>query len=168
MKSAVLARASGARRVVGFSIWHLREKSARPFYSDGRRSGANASHVIRKNLRLLSSVRHRRRPASSFRCRGTRVAGAAMSMRTAVAGRPFALINPGAAWPNKRWPAGAVRRGGARFCARCAGCAPFVLWGPARDDARADVVVERRRAPPRLAPPTTHRRPARAVARARR
>ena len=37
MKSAVLARASGARRVVGFSIWHLREKTARPFYSDDRR-----------------------------------------------------------------------------------------------------------------------------------
>ena len=30
MKSAVLARASGAGRVVGFSIWHLREKGARP------------------------------------------------------------------------------------------------------------------------------------------
>ena len=37
MKSAVLARASGAARVVGFSIWHLREKSARPFYSDAAR-----------------------------------------------------------------------------------------------------------------------------------
>ena len=39
LKSAVLARASGASRVVGFSIWHLREKTARPFYSatdDGR------------------------------------------------------------------------------------------------------------------------------------
>ncbi|MDQ3211869.1 MAG: hypothetical protein M3Q85_04285, partial [Acidobacteriota bacterium] len=31
LKSAVLARASGAARVAGFSIWHLREKSARPF-----------------------------------------------------------------------------------------------------------------------------------------
>ncbi len=34
MKSAVLARASGAVRVAGFSIWHLREKGARPFYSE--------------------------------------------------------------------------------------------------------------------------------------
>ena len=34
LKSAVLARASGAPRVLGFSIWHLREKTARPFYSD--------------------------------------------------------------------------------------------------------------------------------------
>ena len=31
MKSAVVARASGARRVIGFSVWHLREKGARPF-----------------------------------------------------------------------------------------------------------------------------------------
>ena len=29
MKSAILARASGAAKVLGFSIWHLREKSAR-------------------------------------------------------------------------------------------------------------------------------------------
>src|SRR3954464_2407610 len=55
MKSAVLARASGAGRVVGFSIWHLREKGARPFYSqvDG---GQADPHVIRKNLSLLSTV----------------------------------------------------------------------------------------------------------------
>ena len=32
MKSAILARASGATRVLGFSIWHLREKTARPVY----------------------------------------------------------------------------------------------------------------------------------------
>jgi len=31
MKSAILARASGAPRVRGFSVWHLREKGARPF-----------------------------------------------------------------------------------------------------------------------------------------
>src|SRR6185436_13844799 len=54
MKSAVLARASGARRVVGFSIWHLREKTARPFYSDAHE--AEGGHVIAKNLRLLHAV----------------------------------------------------------------------------------------------------------------
>src|SRR5262249_29457703 len=51
LKSAVLARASGAARVIGFSIWHLREKTARPFYSAaGEPKGA---HVIGKNLELL-------------------------------------------------------------------------------------------------------------------
>src|SRR5688500_4934765 len=59
MKSAVLARASGARRVLGFSIWHLREKSARPFYSesvDVAAGPAGDRHVIRKNLRLLEAL----------------------------------------------------------------------------------------------------------------
>ncbi len=41
MKSAVLARASGASRVAGFSIWHLREKTARPFYSETDDTGDN-------------------------------------------------------------------------------------------------------------------------------
>src|SRR5881628_1366443 len=54
MKSAVLARASGAARVIGFSIWHLREKTARPFYSDAH--DAEGGHVIRKNLRLLAAL----------------------------------------------------------------------------------------------------------------
>ena len=39
MKSAILARGSGAPRVLGFSIWHLREKTARPFYSEIGRPG---------------------------------------------------------------------------------------------------------------------------------
>src|SRR4051812_11135162 len=60
LKSAVLARASGARRVAGFSIWHLREKTARPFYTDAGKSFSDHPktndgrdvHVIRKNLRL--------------------------------------------------------------------------------------------------------------------
>ncbi len=57
MKSAVLARASGAARVAGFSIWHLREKGARPFYSDtDDAADDDAGHVIQKNLHLLHVV----------------------------------------------------------------------------------------------------------------
>jgi len=57
MKSAVLARASGAARVAGFSVWHLREKGARPFYSETENTnGDDRAHVIRKNLRLLRVV----------------------------------------------------------------------------------------------------------------
>ena len=54
LKSAVLARASGAARIVGFSIWHLREKTARPFYSDVLE--AEGGHVSAKNLRLLRAI----------------------------------------------------------------------------------------------------------------
>ena len=55
MKSAVLARASGAARVAGFSIWHLREKGARPFYSETG-SADEVEHVVQKNLQLLRVI----------------------------------------------------------------------------------------------------------------
>ena len=136
MKSAIVARASGARRVVGFSIWHLREKGARPFYSEVD-DGSGAPHVIRKNLNLLSLV-------------GIDTADIAFPLahspsavveevKAAAAGRPIALINPGAAWPNKRWPA--TRFGEvAAFLQEVRGFAPFVLWGQGEQPLAADVV----------------------------
>src|SRR5499427_660641 len=54
LKSAVFARASGAVRVIGFSIYHLREKTARPFYSTTADVGEE--HIILKNLRLLRAI----------------------------------------------------------------------------------------------------------------
>ena len=102
MKSAVLARASGARRVAGFSVWHLREKSARAFYSEtGAGDGDDATHVIRKNLSLLE-VLGVSSSAIEFPLREV-VSPALERVRQDRGGAPFALINPGAAWPNKRW-----------------------------------------------------------------
>jgi ADP-heptose:LPS heptosyltransferase len=52
----------------------------------------------------------------------------------------YALVNPGAAWPNKRWPAerfGAV----ARVLAERHGLAPVVLWGPG-ERALAEAVAD--------------------------
>jgi heptosyltransferase I len=136
LKSAVFARASGAARVVGFSIWHLREKTARPFYSDVHE--AEAAHVIAKNLRLLRAVGvHDEEIAFPI----ADVASAALDqLRAAVSSdRPFALINPGAAWPNKRWPAerfGEV----ASFLRDACGVTPVVLWGPG-EEPLADAVI---------------------------
>jgi lipopolysaccharide heptosyltransferase I len=150
MKSAVLARASGAGRVAGFSIWHLREKGARPFYSevDG---GQPAAHVIRKNLSLLSTV-----GVSSMEIEFplARTASPALdAVRRDAGSAPFALINPGAAWPNKRWPA--ARFGEvAAFVREVRGLKPFVLWGPA-EEALARDVVDSSANTARLAPATT-------------
>src|SRR5215218_9005162 len=100
LKSAVLARASGAPRVVGFSIWHLREKTARPFYSDAH--AAEGEHVIAKNLRLLRAVGV---DDDEIRFPLAEAPSAALEeVRQRIGARPFALINAGAAWPNKRWP----------------------------------------------------------------
>ena len=157
MKSAVLARASGAARVVGFSIWHLREKSARPFYSetdDARRGDDGAAHVIDKNLHLL-----RRRSASSderiaFPLADVSIAGARRgAARRSAAGRSRCSI-PGAAWPNKRWP---PERFGevAAFLREVRGLPSVVLWGPGEE-----ALAQRGRRAPRTARRAWRRRPA--------
>jgi heptosyltransferase I len=156
MKSAVLARASGARRVAGFSIWHLREKSARPFYSEtdgGGEDGGETVHVIRKNLHLLEVLG----------IETTRVdfplahvpSEALEIVRQALGDAPFALVNPGAAWPNKRWPA---ERFGeiASFLREVRGLSPLVLWGPG-EEALAKSVVDASGGAARVAPATAIR-----------
>ena len=148
MKSAVLARASGARRVIGFSIWHLREKGARPFYSET--VPAESAHVIHKNLRLLASLGVER-PEVEFPL--IRIESRSRdAMLVEAAGAPFAVINPGAAWPNKRWPP--ARFGElATFLAEVRGMVPFVLWGPG-EETLAGQVVSASKGAARVAPPT--------------
>ena len=136
LKSAVLARGSGAARVVGFSIWHLREKTARPFYSSAE--AADAAHVIRKNLRLLRAVGVE---DEEIRFPLAPVESAALGrLRDEIGGRPFALINPGAAWPNKRWPPD--RFGSlARFLGDVCGMIAVVVWGPGEEEVAAAVAA---------------------------
>lgn len=151
MKSAVLARASGAARVIGFSIWHLREKAARPFYSQTG-SDQVGVHVIQKNLRLLETIGVK---DDRIEFPLAHVESAALrSIRSIVGeGQPFALINPGAAWPNKRWP---PERFGeiAMFLRDVRGIASFVLWGPGEEQL-ARAVSEASAAAARPAPPTS-------------
>lgn len=147
MKSAVLARASGAARIIGFSIWHLREKTARPFYSST--GEAEGGHVIRKNLRLLRVL--------GIDCETIEFPIASVNSHAAfvlkqLVGGPYALINAGAAWPNKRWP---PERFGelAAFLAEERGVTPVVLWGPA-EHVLAQTIIDASAGRAVLAPPT--------------
>src|SRR4029077_2383984 len=109
LKSAVLARLSGAARVVGFAPAYLRERLARPFYTDvydpgggGMYDPRERSHVVQMNLGLLTAIGVTAgAPEFPIERVDTETARA---MRDR-AGNRYALINPGAAWPNKRWPA---------------------------------------------------------------
>lgn len=150
MKSAVLARASGAPRVVGFSIWHLREKGARAFYTDSHLPPEGGSHIILKNLRLLRALGVTDERISFPLARVP--SEAVERVGEVTGGRPFALINPGAAWPNKRWPAdryGEV----AAFLRDVRNLASVVLWGPG-EEALAQSVVDASGGAARLAPAT--------------
>ena len=55
IKSAVLARLSGARRVIGFARHALREPSAAIMYTETVDPGTYG-HVIQKNVALLSAL----------------------------------------------------------------------------------------------------------------
>jgi lipopolysaccharide heptosyltransferase I len=149
LKSAILARASGAARVIGFSIWHLREKTARPFYSSA--GDVDAAHVIRKNLALLRQIQIDddeiafpiADPPST----------ALDEVRRTIGDQRFALVNPGAAWPNKRWPPqwyGEV----ASFLREECRLTPIVLWGPG-EESLAQAVVNAASNKAIAAPPTT-------------
>jgi lipopolysaccharide heptosyltransferase I len=149
LKSAVLARASGAARVVGFSIWHLREKTARPFYSST--AGGQAPHVIRKNLELLRAIGIDD-DQIAFPLAVVPSPALDALRRSIGAERRFALLNPGAAWPNKRWPPAAFGELAAFLREEC-GLLPVVLWGPG-EESLASAVVDASSGAAIAAPPT--------------
>lgn len=152
-KSAILARASGAKRVIGFSIWHLRERGARAFYTETSEPLEPAErtlepsnprtlerHVIRKNLDLARRLVPSIDPEAPLEF-PLHVSSSADvdDLKRVLGGAPFAVLNPGAAWPNKRWPAERFGQVAAFLRARH-GLRSVVTWGPGEEQL-ADAAV---------------------------
>jgi ADP-heptose:LPS heptosyltransferase len=77
----------------------------------------------------------------------------AEAVRTRFDGAPYAVMNPGAAWPNKRWPAD--RFGGLAALMRDRfGLRSLVLWGP-DEQPLAEQVATAANGAAELAPPTS-------------
>jgi lipopolysaccharide heptosyltransferase I len=153
LKSAALARASGAREVAGFVARQLREPAAGVFYTR-RILGDDRGHVARKNLSLISALGV---PvlgmAAPLRTSPSTVPGAVRELLSLGAGGRFAIVNPGAGWPNKQWPAdrfGAI----AAHLRRRHGIPSIVTWGP-QERALADDVVRASEGAARPAPETS-------------
>ncbi|PYR23170.1 MAG: hypothetical protein DMF94_02250 [Acidobacteria bacterium] len=157
IKSAMLARSSGAPRVVGFSSRYARERLARLFYTDACDPGRGGlydpretRHVVEINLGVLEvlgiTVANPEFPIEGID------SDVACRIRQQTGGR-YALLNPGAAWPNKRWPP-------MRLAAVAAGLRSrhdlisVVLWGPGEEVLAAEVVACAGGAAV-LSPPTT-------------
>ncbi len=154
LKSAVLARLAGGARTVGFSRRDLRESLAAAWYSEAV-DVSDATHVIDKGLALVRTIGGIVGPSASLPAFALNVpeepAVEALVTRTAPAG--YALLNPGAAWPNKQWPVdrfGAV----AQALRRERGLSSVVLWGPG-ERGRAEAVVAASAGAAELAPPAT-------------
>ena len=108
LKSAAIARLSGAPRRYGFAREHLREPASRFLLTDTVRVPSR-THIIRKNLALA---------AGALRLQVSEVAGdfafpVGISRRDELeageiisrVGERFVLLNPGGGWPTKLWSA---------------------------------------------------------------
>jgi heptosyltransferase-1 len=149
IKSAALARLSGAGRVIGFDRRALREGAAALLYTERVEVG-EGRHVIHKNLHLASAV-GAKTDTLDFPIRT--VESAALAALRARGVDRFALINPGAAWPNKRWPAASFGEIAARLRDRHR-LGSVVLWGPGEQSLATEIVGASNGAAVE-APPTT-------------
>jgi heptosyltransferase-1 len=110
LKSALIARLSGAKTRVGFHASNLRERSAGLFYTDRLDPVNEAGHVIAKNLSLLrlvgiEAVERRFEfpliipdPLQDSVCDK-------IGPARCLGSRDLVVFNVGAAWPSKRWDA---------------------------------------------------------------
>ena len=149
VKSAVLARAAGARRVIGLPREHLREGLARVFYTEMADPGRDP-HVVKKNLMLIHALGVDDLPVMFPLNVPRTVAGDTVAAGFGSEG--YAIINPGAAWPNKRWPPQRFGLLAAEIRERI-GVRSLVIWGPG-EEGIASLVVDASRGAAELAPKT--------------
>jgi heptosyltransferase-1 len=102
IKSATIAQWSGAWSRLGFA--KPRERLAGMFYT--RAVETRAAHVVDQNLELGSSVARKRLGAAEFElARDPEAEKWCEEFLATVVRRRFAILNPGAGWGAKCWPA---------------------------------------------------------------
>ncbi len=143
IKSAVLARASGAPRVVGFTSRYARERLASWLYTEAYDPGGGGMyHIDERNVVYtnLGILRMFGIDASEPEFPIDRAESPVAAALAANAGGRYAILNPGAAWPNKRWMPqrfGAV----AAELRRRRALPSIVVWGPGEESIAAEVAA---------------------------
>ena len=159
LKSAILARLSGAKKRIGFDSDRCREPAASVLYTHPVAPPSGAEHAIERNLSLLGPLGIERDIAIEFPLALTesdrRMADTFFADRGWTSEVPVVAICPGAGWETKRW-------GVERFAAlgdRIAGDTGAKLLvvrgkdeGPLAEALRANF-----RAPAEVIPPTSVR-----------
>jgi lipopolysaccharide heptosyltransferase I len=152
-KSAITAWLSGAPRRIGKAGADGRELSR---WFDNELVEASGAHVLEHYLSMLRPLGIQS-PMVRFDL-PERAADAEVVDRflrkSGLAGKRFAVLNPGAGWPSKIWPAeryGAL----ARYLHEAHGVASVAAWGIEKELPLAETIVAMSGGHARLAPPTT-------------
>jgi lipopolysaccharide heptosyltransferase I len=124
VKSALIARFAGTETVAGFST--PRETPARIFYSD--RVASHGIHVVEQYHSLAERIAKQALPRFQPEFPRDPEAEASANARLFSVGKEFALINPGAGWGAKQWPA--ERYGEVARELAISGMAPLINYGP--------------------------------------
>ncbi len=104
MKSALVGWLSGAKRLIGFDSSQAREQ-AWWFYTDCVQ--ATEDHLVDRHLQLLEPLGIARTPASfDFQIPDSDTKWCKSFLKTeGLRPHDFVVINPGAGWASRRWPA---------------------------------------------------------------
>lgn len=144
IKSAVLAKASGAERVAGYDRTGMREPAARFLYSE-RFAVGQQMHVIRKSMALAGAAigidlvdSPIDLPISTSE--SDRIEAASM---ISDLGDRIALLNPAGGWVTKLWPAENFGRLADRLRDEL-GLEPIVVAGPTERDLAEKVAAATR------------------------
>jgi heptosyltransferase I len=107
IKSATIARLSGAKRRLGFDRSNLREKAASLFYTERLEPVPETNHVISKNIALLRLLGIKPRHDFEFPLIIPEALVDSVCDKvgpaSCVGSRDLVIFNVGAAWPTKRW-----------------------------------------------------------------
>jgi heptosyltransferase I len=153
-KSAVAARMSGAPLRIGYDGRDGRELSR---WLNNKLVAPTGTHVVDRNLELLAPLGISN-PAVQFNLEDSPqdFATAQQMLAASQLRDKFAVINPGAGWPSKVWPAaryGAVARYlGERYALRS-----LVVWAGDQERAWAEEIVAGSRGQAIIAPKTSLR-----------
>jgi len=134
LKSAVIARCAGAETVVGME--RPREVPARVFYK--HRIATSGAHVIEQYCSLAEAVVHKSLPSPAIEFPVDEKAEESINKKLVELGENFVLINPGAGWGAKQWPAG--RYGQVATALADIGMTPLIHFGPGEEQLAAEVV----------------------------
>jgi len=139
-KSAFWARASGARRRIGWNAAARREPASAMLLTERHPLPTNAVHVLDKNLALLLALGLEARGERRFPLPPLdRQAVAVDRELAALAVERPVLLHPGGGWASKLWPAERYGELAARLARR--GIPTLVSWGPGEEGLAARVVA---------------------------